>query len=363
MDYYQVLGIDKKASKDDVKKAFHRLAHKYHPDKSGGDEKKFKEVNEAYQVLSDDGKRAEYDTYGRVFSGGGGQGGFDGFSAEGGPASGFDFGDFFRGASGAGAPDLEDLFEGFFGGGSGGRQTRRGRDISIDIEISFKESAFGTERKVLISKVGACEDCGGTGGKKGSGTVKCDKCAGRGRLRESRRSILGSFTTERECSNCSGTGAVPKEVCSACRGHGVIKKNEEVKVRVPAGIDAGEMIRLSGMGEAVHGGTPGDLYVKVHVEKDRVFKRVGNDLAMELQIKLSDALLGAVYNVQTLDGEIKLKIPQGINFGEVLRVRERGVISDRGHRGDLLIKILIKMPAKLSKKTLELLEKIREEGL
>ncbi|MBI3632871.1 MAG: molecular chaperone DnaJ [Candidatus Vogelbacteria bacterium] len=363
MDYYQILGVEKKASKDDIKKAFHKLAHKYHPDKNNGDEKKFKEVNEAYQVLLDDKKRAEYDAYGRVFSGGGAPGG-PGDAGNG--FGGFDFGDLFRNgqSGGSGQPDLEDLFQGFFGGARGGAsRTRRGRDISIDLEINFSESIFGTERKVLITKVGLCETCGGSGAKKGSSLIKCAQCGGKGRLKETRRSILGTFTTESECDNCAGSGEVPKEKCSVCGGQGVLKKNEEIAIKIPPGIEDGEMIRLNGQGEAVAKGMPGDLYVKIHVESHPVFSREGNNLVMDLSVKLSDSLLGATYDVTTLDGPIKLKIPQGVTFGEILRVKGKGVPVDKYRRGDLLVRILIKIPSRLSKKALDMVEKLKEEGL
>jgi molecular chaperone DnaJ len=360
-DYYQVLGIDKKASKDEIKSAFRKLAHKFHPDKNNGDEKKFKEVNEAYQVLSDDKKRAEYDTYGRVFGGGAGP---DMGGAGGG--FGFDFGDLFRGGGGMGGnPDLEDLFQGFFSGGGGGnaRRSRRGRDISIDLQITFADAVFGTSRKVLISKVGACDTCKGTGAEKGTAQVKCEQCGGKGKLTESRRSILGTFTTERECDKCLGVGEIPKEACTECYGKGVLKKSEEMDIKIPAGMDDGEMIRLNGQGEAVTKGAAGDLYVKVHVEKHPVFRRDGADITMDLNIKLTDALLGASYDIATLDGNIKLKVPQGVTYGEILRVKGRGVPIDKYRRGDLLIRIIIKIPTKLSKKTSDIVEKLKDEGL
>ncbi|MBI5140527.1 MAG: molecular chaperone DnaJ [Candidatus Vogelbacteria bacterium] len=354
MDYYQILGVDKKASKDDIKKAFHKLAHKFHPDKKGGDEKKFKEVNEAYQILSDETKRSEYDTYGRVSPGGAADGG--GFTGD---FGGFDFSDLFRGGGGA-APGMGDIFEGFF---NGGRQSRRGRDISIDIQISFTESIFGTERKVLITKVGKCDDCGGSGAKKGTSLTKCSQCGGKGRLVETRRSFMGTFSTEKECGNCGGTGEVAKENCSKCFGKGVLRKNEEIVAQIPAGIEAGEMIRLTGQGEAISRGGAGDLYIKVHVEKHPFWKRAGDDLYMDLKIKLTDAILGTTYDIKTLDGDIKLKIPEGVSSGEILRVRSRGVPIDKTGRGDLMIKIIVPIPAKLSKQAKIAVEKLREEGL
>lgn len=357
-DFYEVLGISKNASKDDINKAFRKLAHKYHPDK-GGDAQKFKEINEAYQTLSDEKKRKEYDTYGRVFGAGGGpQGG--GFSQ-----AGWDFGDIFSGAQwgGEGAPDLGDIFEDLFGGMRGPR-VRRGRDISIDLEVPFKESIFGTERTVLITKVGACITCAGNGAKPGTQLTKCATCAGKGRVQETRRSFLGSFTSERECSNCAGRGEVPKEKCATCSGAGVLRKSEEVTIRIPSGIEDGEMIKLVGQGEAISSGTPGDLYVKIHVERDPSWRREGDNLVTDLSVKLTDALLGSEYKLQALDGEIPLTIPEGVSFGETLRVRGRGVPTDnKGKRGDLLVRISIKTPTKISKGARGLLEKLREEGI
>src|SRR6185503_5326760 len=244
-DYYDVLGVDKKASKDDIIKAFHKLAHKYHPDKSSGDADKFKELSEAYSILSDDKKRAEYDSYGQTF---GGNGGFSG-------AQGFDFSQFQDAFSGGMGFDFGDIFGDFFGGGGG--QGRRGRDISIDVEISFKESVFGTSRKVLLAKVSTCDTCHGTGGKPGTDLETCKVCNGAGRVHETTNSVFGQVTIQRACRNCHGTGRVPKEKCATCRGEGVYRKQEEVDINVPAGIDGGEMVRLTGQGEAVMGGPSG----------------------------------------------------------------------------------------------------------
>ncbi len=358
-DYYQILGVDKKASKDEIKKAFRKLAHKYHPDKKGGDEAKFKEVNEAYGVLSDDQKRSEYDMYGNVFSGqqgsGGGQG-FGGFDPSGwqSAGAGMDF-------------DLGDLFNEFFSGAAGrergGRRVKRGRDISVDIQISFEESVFGVERKLRLNKVSACDECQGSGAAPDSKMIKCETCGGQGQVRETRRSFIGSFSTIRECSACLGKGETPEKRCQTCHGNGVRKKDEEIKISVPAGIQDGEMIRMSGQGEGVPGGVAGDLYIKVHVEKHPVFRRQGSNLAMDLDIKLSDALLGAEYTVATLDGDIKVKIPPQIDFGEILRVKGKGVPIEGKSRGDLLIKVVINMPKKLSKKAKKLIEDLKQEGL
>jgi len=356
-DYYQVLGIDKKASKEEIKKAFRKLAHKYHPDKAGGDEVKFKEVNEAYQVLSNDKKRAEYDTYGNVFQGGGNPGG--GFQGNWGD---FDFSNF---TGGQGVEfDLGDIFSDLFNGGqAGGRRVKRGRDISVDIEISFAESVFGVERKLLINKISQCEVCNGGGAEPGSKTKTCQTCNGSGKIHETRRSLMGSFSTVRECSTCHGTGQVPEKACQNCGGNGVLKKNEEINVKVPAGIQNGEMIRMTGRGEAVPGGVSGDLYIKIHVEKHATFRREGNDIIMNLNVKLSDALLGSSYEIETLDGKIDLKIPAGVNFGETLRVKGKGVMISDNRRGDLLVKVIINTPKKLSRRAKKLIEDLQQEGM
>jgi molecular chaperone DnaJ len=357
-DYYSILGIAKSATEEDIKKAFRALAHKYHPDKKGGDETKFKKVSEAYAVLSDKKKRAEYDTYGRTFSGGG-PGPGTGFG-------GFDFSNFagFEGFQNGGQGvefDLGDIFGDVFGGG--GRRPRRGRDISIDVEIPFRDAIFGTERRMLISKLAQCDSCGGNGAKKGSGIITCTSCNGKGQIKESRNTFFGTFTSARACPVCKGRGEVPKEVCPDCRGEGVLKKQEEVHVVIPAGAENGEMIRMPGRGEAAPGVPAGDLYVKIHVRNDKLFTRDGMNLVTALSIKLTDALLGAQYRIHTLDGETDLAIPQGVSQGEFLRIRGKGVPSPRGTRGDLLVRIDIEFPKKLSKKAKDAIENLRKEGI
>lgn len=357
-DYYQVLGVDKSANKEEIKKAFRKLAHKYHPDKKTGDEAKFKEVNEAYQILSNDKKRSEYDTYGRVFSGGGGQQQSSGFE-------GFDFSGFegFQNAQGFENFDLGDIFGDFFGGGRRQNQNPRGRDIAIDVELSFKESIFGASRSILIQKNSTCDKCQGSGAEKGSELVTCPTCNGRGKVREARRSLLGTITTEKVCGVCFGKGKVPQKKCTQCQGTGVHRKEEEINISIPAGVEDGEMIRLSGMGEAVPGGTSGDLYAKVHVKKDDTFQRDKDDIRIDLNIKLTDALLGSTYTIETLDGEIDLKIPAGISYNEVLRVRGKGVPRSNSGRGDLLVKIKITMPKKISRKAKKVIKDLKEEGI
>ncbi|MDA1334607.1 MAG: molecular chaperone DnaJ [bacterium] len=346
-DYYDVLGIARNASKDEIKKAYRKLAHQFHPDKKGGDEAKFKEVNEAYQILSDDGKRAQYDQFGRT-----------GPSA--GPG-GFDFGNF----QGFEDVDMGDIFETFFGGrgGQGGRKRqKRGRDISIDIEIPFQEAVFGSERRVLIRKFATCDTCSGTGKADGAKEVACEQCRGAGTVRDTKQSFFGTFTQVVECSACGGRGNIPDKKCKHCNGDEVAVKSEEIHVIIPQGIENGEVIRIAGQGEATRGGETGDLYAKVHVLAHSVFKRLGHDLTMKLDVPLSEALLGGERVINTLENPLKVKIPQGVSDGEVLKVRGKGIPREDGSRGDLLISVIIKMPKKLSSNVKALIEELKKEG-
>lgn len=358
-NYYDILGVPKSASEDDIKKAFRTLAHKYHPDKKGGDEKKFKEVSEAYSVLSDAQKRQQYDTFGSS-NAGGGPGAGQGFG-------GFDFSNFggFQGFGSQGGVefDLGDIFGEMFGGGGRSQKTRRGRDISIDIEVPLKEVLSGTERRVLISKVSACEVCEGTGAKKGTKMSSCASCNGKGEIRETRNTFFGTFNSARACPTCHGRGQVPQEKCGHCHGAGTLKRQEEIHITVPSGIEDGEMIRMPAMGEAIQGGANGDLYVKVHVRPEKAFTREGNHLATDLSLKLTDALLGGSFTIHALDGDVTVSVPMGVEHGELLRVRGRGIPFGRGSRGDLLVRVQIEFPKKLSKTAQGLVEKLRGEGL
>jgi molecular chaperone DnaJ len=356
-DYYQTLGVDKKASKDEIKKAFRNLAHKYHPDKKTGDDAKFKEINEAYSVLSDDQKRAQYDQFGSAGPNMGGGFGGQGFE-------GFDFSQFTQGFNGNGQGfefDFGDIFGDVFGGGR--RQSKRGRDISIDIEISFEDSVFGVDRTVLLNKVSKCDTCSGTGGEKGSGEITCSKCNGKGSVREVKRTFFGQFESQTTCDTCHGVGKVPKNKCHTCHGEAVVKRETEIKVHIPAGIESGEMIRLSGAGEAIPTGQAGDLYIKIHVKKHAFFRKEGRNLVMDLPVKLSEALLGGETIVKSLDGDLTLKIPEGLKHGEVLRIKGKGVAVDRGSRGDILVKTSIIMPTKLSKDVRKTIEELKRNGL
>ncbi len=354
-DYYQLLGIDKKASKEEIKKAFRKLAHQYHPDKKGGNEAKFKEVSEAYSVLSDDKKRAEYDAYGRVFSGGAGP------QQDQSGAEGFDFSQF------GGADfdvDLNDIFGGFsdiFGGG--GRRQVRGRDISIDLELSFKESVFGLTRRVLITKDSTCSRCQGNGAEPNTKTKSCPTCNGKGQVVESRRSPFGTFSVSSTCQTCQGRRVVPEKPCTTCQGSGVERREEEITVVIPPGLDNGQVIRMGGLGEAISGGATGDLYVKVHVRPDPKFRKEGFNLVTDLPIKITDALMGTEYRLETLDGPTVVKVPPLRSTDEILRMKGKGVPTQGTKRGDLLIRVRVEFPQKLSKEAKTLLEKLKGEGI
>jgi len=351
-DYYSILGVEKGASKDEVKKAFRKMAAKYHPDKKTGDEEKYKEVTEAYSVLGDEKKKAEYDAYGQSFGANGNPfGGGGGFG-------GFDFSQFQQGGV---EFDINDIFS-QFGFGGQGRRVKRGRDISIDINLTFAESVFGVSRSVLLTKNNTCKTCSGSGAKPGTKLKTCETCSGQGRIHEQRQSIMGSFTTVRECGTCHGTGEIPTERCGACAGTGVARSEEEIKVKIPAGIQNGEVIRLTGQGEAIPNGQPGDLYIKIHAEAHPTIKREGTTLKTELPIKLTDALLGATYSVATLDGDVSVKIPAGVNHGELIRIKNKGVPTDYG-RGDFMVRVSIETPKKLSRKARKLVEELQKEGV
>jgi molecular chaperone DnaJ len=350
-DYYQVLGVNKGASKDDIKKAFHKLAHQYHPDKSGGDEAKFKEVNEAYQVLSDDQKRAQYDQFGSAGPNMGGQG-----------FGGFDFSNFQQ-QDGAFEFDLGDMFGDFFGGGNRRSKQNRGSDLQTTISLDFKESIFGVDKEIRITKPSTCNTCKGNGAKPGTELHTCSQCNGAGTIRNIQRTILGSIATTQVCNKCHGTGKIPKDPCEHCKGKGVVNEPRTIKINVPAGIQNGETLRLAGMGEATPGGKSGDLYVRVTVTPHRTITRTGTDLITTLQIKLSDALLGAQYAVETLDGSKPITVPAGTKIGDTVMLKGLGVPTSATKRGNFIVKLNIKLPEKLSKRAKEIIEELKGEGI
>lgn len=353
-DYYETLGVNKGASKDEIKKAFRKAAHDHHPDK-GGNADKFKELNEAYSVLSDDQKRAQYDQFGHAganfgaHSTGSGQGGFGGFGGQGFDFSGFQNGQGFE-------FDLGDMFGDLFGGGGGRRsRTKRGNDITVDMKLTFAESIFGASKSISLTKNSTCSHCKGSGGEPGTGTTTCKTCSGKGSVKEIRRTILGSMATTRPCETCHGKGAVPEKSCKICHGKGIEKKNETIEVRVPASVENGEMLRVTGRGEAVSGGTPGDLYIRLNIASHPIFRKTGNNIEMDMDLKLSEALLGVTRTIDTLDGTLEIKIPAGIQFGEILRVKYKNIY--------LFIHIKINLPKKLSKDEHNLVEELKKKGL
>ena len=364
-DYYKTLGVNKDAEKDELKQAYRRLAHQYHPDKTGGDDKKFKEINEAYSILSNDEKRQQYDQFGTTFEQGGGSG-FD-FSGFGG--QGVNFEDLFRnGFSAQSGPDsgwdFSDIFSAF---GGGARRTRKekGKDILVDMEITLEEAFSGIEREINLKKMIVCPHCKGMGGEPGSGKKNCPDCDGSGQTQQTKRTIFGTFSQISICQKCAGSGEVLEKECKECHGAGRIQDIETIKVDLPAGVDNGQTIKISGKGEAAKkGGINGDLYIKVHLKPHKIFIRKRDDIYVNAEIKFSQAVLGDKIEISTLDGNLKLKIPAGTESGQLFRLKAKGMPRLNGYgRGDEYVKINIKVPKRLSRKEEELIEKLKEEGL
>lgn len=362
-DYYKVLGVPQNATKDEIKKAYRALAHKYHPDKSGGDENRFKEINEAYQVLSDEKKRAQYDQFGKTFEDAQRQGGFNwgGFSQ----GSGFDFGGgSFDSAQGE--FDFSDIFEDFFGGSmarGASKRERKGKDIQVELEIQFEKSIFGGKEEIILQKLSRCSSCGGSGGEKGAKTTTCKTCNGRGNVQKTQKTFLGSFTQVSTCPDCRGTGNRPEKLCGNCLGRGVRQDKETIEIVIPKSINDGEILKISGKGEAsLSGGVPGDLYIRIRVTKHKIFRRQGDNIVMAISASIVQAALGDAIELETLDGGIKLKIPEGTQGGDILKIRGRGAWSKSGYgRGDLLVEVKVEIPKKLSKKAKELLNELKKE--
>lgn len=366
-NYYETLGVSKGASDEEIKRAYRKLAHQHHPDKAGGDEKKFKEINEAYQVLSDKTKRQQYDQFGQTFNQGGfsGQGGqgFGGFDF-----SGFDFSNFAQGQGGQGfsfdfgGEDLGDIFSNVFGGG---RRKKRGRDIQVDIEITFEEMVKGATREVNLYKTVECSHCSGTGGEPGTDKKTCPECHGAGQVRKVRRSFLGSFEQVVVCSKCQGEGKIFEKKCAKCGGDGRAKEETKMKIKIPAGIQDGQAISFPGQGEAGEkGARSGDLYAAIHVEKHSKFTRKGLDITSTEYIPFSTAVLGGKIDAETIDGSVILKIPAGTQSGEIFRVKEKGVPELNGRNvGNHLIKIVVRTPKNLSRRQKELIEELQKENI
>lgn len=372
-DYYEILGLKKDASLEEIKRAFRELAQKYHPDKPGGSAEKFKEINEAYQVLSDPEKRKMYDQYGETFEqvrARGGFGGFEGFRdwatwAE--AMRGADRGAEF-GFEDIGFGDLGDLFGDFFGfGGRRPRTARKkiGRDIEIEMLIDFREAIFGAEREIILDKFIVCPKCEGLGTEPGSKLVTCSKCKGSGQVNQTQSTFFGTIRTVGVCPICGGEGKTAEKKCSQCHGEGRIRKSQKLKIKIPAGIDEGGLIRLTGQGEAgSRGGRPGDLYIHIRVRPDPYFKRRGFNLFSEEEISISQAVLGGKKTVKTIDGEVDLKIPAGTPSGQEFKLSGKGVLHLHGKdRGDQIVKVKIRIPKHLTKKQKDLLEELGKEGL
>lgn len=367
-DYYEILGVDKSASAEEIKKAYRKLAHKYHPDKGEGNDTKFKEVNEAYQVLSDAKKRGEYDQFGQTFEqaqrNGGGPGygaGFGGFGgAQGNPFGGFGG---FGGAGGGVEFDLGDIFGDLFGSRES-RQARKnhGIDLEMPLTIEFSEAVFGVQKTITLEKRDKCKTCEGTGAKPGTKVVTCPVCHGQGQIRTQRNTIFGAVSTSVSCETCGGDGKVPEVPCETCKGQGVLRQEKTLNVSIPAGIDNNQRIRVSGEGEVGYrGSSAGDLYLLIRVKPDKNFTREGTTLKTAVPISLTQATLGAKVKVKTLDGEIELKIPAGTQPDKVFKVSGKGVVKVGGNkRGDLLITAKVIVPNKLSKQETELFQKLAE---
>ncbi len=362
-DYYKILGIEKNASKDEIRKAFQKMAHQHHPDKQGGDEVKFKEANEAYQVLGNEQKRKQYDQFGADFEQQGGFGGGAGWE------------DFMRAARGQGGGDFNfnfgggdfgDIFGDLFGfsGGSRGRGSKsRGRDIEVDVELDFKEAAFGVERELSLRKKTTCDVCQGSGAEAGSKLEKCSTCGGHGQVVHNQRTIFGTIQQAAICPDCHGRGQKPSSKCKHCGGDGVITKNNTFQVKIPSGINDGESIRLSGYGEAAaYNGMSGDLYVRIHIKKNKYFSREGYEIFTDCEISYPQAVLGDKVEIETLDGVEKIMIPEGIESGQLIRLKDKGIpyLRQKG-RGDHYIKVKIKVPKHISRDLKKKLEELKKD--
>lgn len=357
-DYYKILGVEKNASPDEIKKAFRKLAHQYHPDKQGGDEAKFKEAMGAYTVLSNAEKRKQYDQFGDTFD----------QASAGGFGQGFGNVDFSQFTNDF--PDLSDILGGIFGfggggggGRGGGRARARGNDIEKDIQLTFKEGIFGATKPIELYVHLTCSRCGGDGAEPGAKLISCDRCGGQGRVQQVQRTVFGAFQTVAACDACSGEGKRPEQVCKRCSGSGVVRDTKKLEIKIPAGVEDGGVIRLPGEGEAApRGGTSGNLYIRIRVKDDPNFERHGQDIFSRIAIPFTIAALGGKIDVETVDGPVELKIPSATQSNALFRLRDKGVPQMRGAgRGDHLVEVTIEVPKKLSRKQKKLLEDFDQE--
>ncbi len=349
-DYYEVLCLARDASAEDIKKAYRKLARQYHPDVNQDDknaEAKFKEVKEAFDVLSDPNRRAQYDQYGHAA-----EEGFNGFGGHGG---------FGQGGFGG----FEDIFDTFFGGGGHNRRSsgpQRGSDLRYDMEITLENAAFGLETSIKIPRIEQCDACQGSGAKSGSDVVTCRQCNGTGQQQVVKNTAFGRFVSVKTCDACAGEGKQIKDPCPTCKGAGRLQRERTIEIKIPAGVDTGSKLRVSGEGEAgLRNGPPGDLYVVIRVSSHKLFKREGNDIIVEVPISFAQAALGTEMEVPTLDGKARIKVPEGTQPGTFFRLRGKGIPHLRGYgRGDQHVKVTVNIPRKLSGKQRELIREYAE---
>lgn len=346
-DYYEVLGLARDASQEDIKKAYRKLARKYHPDANKDDPQaaeKFKEIAEAAAVLGDPERRAQYDRFGHAGPGG----------------EGFNFEDIFRGGFGG----FGDLFEMFFGGGQTRHGPRKGQDLRYDMKLTFREAVFGTEKVIKVPRTEPCERCGGSGAAPGTHPKTCPLCNGRGQVSVTQQTMFGRFVQTRTCERCHGEGRIIENPCPECRGEGYVKRMRSLSVKVPAGVDDDFRLRLVGEGEAgVQGGPPGDLYVYIYVAADDFFEREGNHVRCELPISFVQAALGDEVDVPTLDGRTAIRIPEGTQTGTTFRLRGYGVpYLNGGGRGDQLVRVRVVTPTRLNEKQKEILREFGKQA-
>lgn len=348
-DYYKILGVEKNASREEIKKAYKTLAKKYHPDlnKDSGASEKFKEVNEAAAVLGNDEKRKQYDQFGSDFASRAGFGGFNGFDSSA-------FRDF--------SFNFDDIFESFFGGGFGNerRRTPRGSDLRYDLEISLEQAAEGLSETISITKNSECKKCEGRGG---FNFKVCSFCRGSGRVTRQSRTPFGIFQSTTACPNCKGLGEEPEKTCSACHGKGINEEEKEIEIEIPAGVDDGSQLRIKGEGESVKNGISGDLYLFINVKPHKYFKRKGADIYLDAKISITEACLGTEIEIPTINGKAILKIPQGTQPGTLLRMKNKGMpFINKSNRGDQYVKVVVEIPKNLSRNQKKLLQDFEKEG-
>lgn len=357
-DYYEVLGVNKDASADEIKKAFRRLAVQHHPDKEGGDETRFKEINEAYEVLKDSEKRKRYDQFGHAGVGGNGGGGggnpFEGFGGFQGQNVNFDFGNMGFG----------DIFGSFFGGGGqSARHSRKGRDIETVLDLTFEEAVFGVEKTLKINIEAECEHCKGSGAEPGYGLKTCPTCKGSGQVITVTRTILGNIQQTQTCQDCHGSGKKPEKDCSVCGGKGVKRKEQNIELKIPAGIDDGATIRLREHGEAIVNGPKGDLYVHIRVKPHKKFTREGDLILSHESVDMATAALGGEITIETVDGSVTMKVPAGTQSGSDFKLSGHGVPHMKSdNRGAHIVTLDVLTPTKLSRRQKELLEEFQKDS-